>query len=82
MLMQKLCLVLANSILDSKRSVIEAKIESNGELGDATVFEHFLANDNLTIEEIYTNMTELLLSGVDTVSINSYIYYLNHSCSC
>lgn len=47
---------------------------------DVTVFEHFLANDQLTMEEIYTNMTELLLSGVDTVGVfsASFSVYINN----
>ncbi|XP_053401018.1 cytochrome P450 27C1-like [Mercenaria mercenaria] len=61
----------AKNILDSKRKSIEERVEDseeNGELRNATLLEHLLASDNLTMEEIYTNMTELLLSGVDTTS--------------
>jgi len=61
-------LIIATNILDSKKEIIEARIARGEDSGDATIFEHFLAKENLTIEEIYTNMTELLLSGVDTVS--------------
>ena len=65
--------------MDSKRKTLEERVSSTGgndELQNATLLEHFLANENLTIEEIYTNMTELLLSGVDTVSRLTKLYFL------
>ena len=38
------------------------------EMADTSFLEFLLANKTLSEEEIYTNTTELLLSGVDTVS--------------
>jgi len=57
----------ADKILERKRLELEARVAGGGELGSATVFEHFLSSNTLTMEEIYANMADLLLTGVDTV---------------
>lgn len=59
----------AKEIIDNKIEEIGARLESDtSEMADSSFLEYLLANKNLSEEEIYTNMTELLLSGVDTTS--------------
>lgn len=74
----------ADRIFDSKRNSIEERIlssETTGTLEKTTLFEHLLASENLTMEEVYTSISELLLSGVDTVW-NSPIKYIIVKCMC
>ena len=46
------------------------------EMADGSFLEYLLAKENLTEEEIYMNMTELLITGTDTVS--SSLQNVNH----
>ena len=48
------------------------EIKKNDELPNGTTMgflRHLVTNTNLTMEEIYVSTTELLLAGVDTVSV-------------
>lgn len=59
----------AKEIIDNKIGEIGVRLESDTfEMADTSFLEFLLANKTLSEEEIYTNMTELLLSGVDTTS--------------
>ncbi|KAL4234721.1 hypothetical protein ACF0H5_006363 [Mactra antiquata] len=60
-----------NKILDAKRKSIEERLantDDTGVLEKTTLFEHLLSSDDLSLEEVYTNVSELLVSGVDTTS--------------
>ena len=60
----------AKEIIDNKMEEIGTRLNSDaGSTADMSFLEYMLANKDFSEEEIYTNMTELLLSGVDTVSV-------------
>lgn len=37
---------------------------------------HLLLTKELNMEEIYANLTEMLLAGVDTVNMHDFFYFL------
>ncbi|KAH3714777.1 hypothetical protein DPMN_057477, partial [Dreissena polymorpha] len=68
---------ITKKILDAKQADIMERVSRGGDITEATVFENMLASENLNMEEVYTNMTELLMSGADstsnTVSVAMYL---------
>lgn len=43
--------------------------QDSAKVGESASFlEHLMGNENIPLESIYANTTELLLSGLDTVS--------------
>ena len=66
----------AKEIIDNKMAEIGKRLNSDASsTADMSFLEYMLANKDFSEEEIYTNMTELLLSGVDTVCVT---YLLTH----
>ena len=62
--------IVAIQLLDQK--LLDMEIKKNDELPNGTTMgflRHLVTNTNLTMEEIYVSTTELLLAGVDTVSV-------------
>lgn len=56
--------------IDQKLAEIKAEVDgshSNNEGGELLKF--MLANEKLSMDDVYVNVTEILLSGVDTVSL-------------
>ncbi|XP_072291684.1 sterol 26-hydroxylase, mitochondrial [Eucyclogobius newberryi] len=70
-----------DDISDVGQSLIEQKIRDMELQSDAhsegLYLSHLLSNDKLSISEIYTSITELLLGGVDTTS-NTLSWALYH----
>ena len=65
----------AKEIIDNKIEEIGARMENDTfEMADTSFLEFLLANKTLSEEEIYTNTTEVLLSGADTVSTICHNY--------
>ena len=60
--------------IDEKLAEIQRREEARQNESDVTTPERtdlltfMLANQNLSREEVYSNVTEILLSGIDTVS--------------
>lgn len=65
-----------DKIIEVAEGIIDDKIEEIGkcldnessDMSDGSFLEYLLGNKSLSEEEIYTNLTELLLSGVDATS--------------
>lgn len=63
----------AKEFIDEKiRALKEQDGSSNDEEKGALYLTYLLSNKNLTIDQIYSNVTELLLGGTDTVSCGGY----------
>lgn len=59
--------ILAGKIhIDKKLSEIKKKL-ADGEEVKGGLLTHLLVTQEMSLEEIYANMTEMLLAGVDTV---------------
>lgn len=59
----------AAEIIDDKMAEIGKQHKNNpSEMADGSFLEYLLAKENLTEEEIYMNMTELLITGTDTTA--------------
>lgn len=54
--------------VDNKLKAIQSQLDQ-GEVVNGGLLTHLLVSKELTLEEIYANMTEMLLAGVDTVSL-------------
>ncbi|XP_058665765.1 cytochrome P450 27C1 [Ammospiza nelsoni] len=62
--------------VDNKLKAIQSQLDQ-GEVVNGGLLTHLLASKELTLEEIYANMTEMLLAGVDTTSFTlSWAIYL------
>ncbi|KAL7890731.1 hypothetical protein AOLI_G00002070 [Acnodon oligacanthus] len=62
--------------IDRKLADIKKKVE-NGEEVEGGLLTHLLVTKEMNVEEIYANMTEMLLAGVDTTSFTlSWSTYL------
>ncbi|MGH0146385.1 UNVERIFIED_CONTAM: hypothetical protein FKN15_012872 [Acipenser sinensis] len=62
--------------VDKKLSEIQAQLDA-GEEVEGGLLTHLLVSKEMTVEEIYANMTEMLLAGVDTTSFTlSWSSYL------
>lgn len=54
--------------VDNKLKAIQSQLDQ-GEVVNGGLLTDLLGRKELTLEEIYANMTEMLLAGVDTVSL-------------
>ncbi|XP_072325744.1 cytochrome P450 27C1-like isoform X2 [Scyliorhinus torazame] len=62
--------------IDRKMSRIQRQLEEEGEV-QGGLLTSLLLNQEMTLEEVYANMTEMLLAGVDTTSFTlSWSTYL------
>ncbi|KAF4796952.1 Cytochrome P450 27C1 [Turdus rufiventris] len=62
--------------VDNKLKAIQSQLDQ-GEVVNGGLLTHLLVSKELTLEEIYANMTEMLLAGVDTTSFTlSWAIYL------
>ncbi|XP_006008961.1 sterol 26-hydroxylase, mitochondrial-like isoform X3 [Latimeria chalumnae] len=66
----------AKKLIDTKVLEIKKK-QDKGELVEGEFLTYLLANDKLSLSEIYTSLMELLLGGVDTTS-NTMSWTLYH----
>lgn len=57
--------------VDNKLKAIQSQLDQ-GEEVNGGLLTYLLVSKELTLEEIYANMTEMLLAGVDTVSLLSF----------
>lgn len=60
--------------MDRKLSEIQAKLAA-GEEVKGGLLTYLLATQELNLEEIYANMTEMLLAGVDTVRMGENVLF-------
>lgn len=79
------CVCVSGQIhIDRKLSEIKQKVD-RGEEVKGGLLTHMLVTKEMNLEEIYANMTEMLLAGVDTVII-SVLYIINKTkwkvCAC
>lgn len=58
--------------VDNKLKSIQSQLDQ-GEEVNGGLLTYLLVSKELTLEEIYANMTEMLLAGVDTVSLLSLL---------
>lgn len=58
--------------VDNKLKAIQSQLDQ-GEEVNGGLLTYLLVSKELTLEEIYANMTEMLLAGVDTVSLLSFL---------
>ena len=66
----KSCCVFSGQIhIDRKLAEIKSKVEK-GEMVKGGLLTHLLVTKEMNLEEIYANMTEMLLAGVDTVGMH------------
>lgn len=63
--------VLGQIHVDRKLSEIKRKMERGEEIKGG-LLTHMLVTREMNLEEIYANMTEMLLAGVDTVRIDPW----------
>lgn len=61
--------------VDNKLKAIQSQLDQ-GEVVNGGLLTHLLVSKELTLEEIYANMTEMLLAGVDTVSLLPFFLYI------
>lgn len=57
--------------VDNRLKAIQSQLDQ-GEVVNGGLLTYLLVSKELTLEEIYANMTEMLLAGVDTVSLLSF----------
>lgn len=62
------CVCAGQIHVDKKLSEIQAQLDA-GEEVEGGLLTHLLVSKEMTVEEIYANMTEMLLAGVDTVRL-------------
>ncbi|GCB84884.1 hypothetical protein scyTo_0025503 [Scyliorhinus torazame] len=53
-------------------SRIQRQLEEEGEV-QGGLLTSLLLNQEMTLEEVYANMTEMLLAGVDTVNLKLWL---------
>lgn len=61
--------VLGQIHVDKKLSEVKRKMERGEEIKGG-LLTHMLVTREMSVEDIYANMTEMLLAGVDTVRID------------
>uniref|UniRef100_A0AAY5EQ42 Uncharacterized protein n=1 Tax=Electrophorus electricus TaxID=8005 RepID=A0AAY5EQ42_ELEEL len=66
----------ARHLIDRKMKQIEEHVQHGEQMKD-TYLTHLLSSNKLSLEELYTTITELLLGGVDTTS-NTLSWTLYH----
>lgn len=75
-----MCLFSAGEHIDKKLADITEKYErlQSGSEDDnkASFLEHLLGNENLPLDAVYANTTELMLAGLDTVSLRQRFIYM------
>ena len=60
------------SMIDSKIEEIRSRVESGEKVSG--FLASLLLNENLSIDDIYANISELMLAAVDTVLLKKYVY--------
>lgn len=60
-------------LIDEKIKALDERTKSEGDENDALYLTYLLSNKNLTMDQIYSNITELLLGGTDTTA-NSFCF--------
>ncbi|XP_038646036.1 cytochrome P450 27C1 isoform X2 [Scyliorhinus canicula] len=63
--------------IDRKMSQIQRQLEEEGEV-QGGLLTCLLLNQEMTLEEVYANMTEMLLAGVDTTQLALCHYTTSH----
>ena len=56
----------AKELVDERREALEGGVQSEAE-SDGVYLTYLLSNANITLDEIYSNVMEMLLAGTDTV---------------
>lgn len=69
--------LVARMLIDQRVAEIAVRRQS-GELVEGLYLSHLLSSDHMSMAEVYTCITELLLGGVDTVRLDKVRYGIPH----
>lgn len=68
-------LFLGTKLIDKKMEFIQQCLDNNKEV-KGEYLTYLLSNTEMSIKDVYGNITELLLAGVDTVNV--FLYQFLH----
>lgn len=60
--------ILAKELIDKKMEVIQQRIDNNQDV-EGEYLTYLLSNTQMSTKDVYGSIAELLLAGVDTVSV-------------